>query len=783
MNGKHITKLGFEKKAVGLALTAAETREAAGAGREDILEELRAVRANPSAFLRGGVYADLATELTRQDGARAAHQGTELRSDPLPYRVWGEDLIEPGARAQMDVAMTLPITRAGALMPDAHVGYGLPIGGVLATEDAVIPYGVGVDIGCFPADTLVPLLDGRTYPISDLVGRELTVYACTPSGKIVAARATAAQTRRNAPLVQVTLDNGQTVRCTPDHRFMLRDGTYLEAGQLRPGTSLMPFYSDRDRDGYVRVQQNYSGRMQKAHWLVARSGLLGEVPRFDAQRTVIHHRDFDEANNDPANLEFMGHKDHSTYHRSLVERNTAWQSPEFEARRVAALAAKAATPEGHAYFAERGTRNLMAFITANPGKLSQLAREGGNGARGAKVLTSDHPAVLATRHAVSACPECGREIRGVIGMNRHRKWQHGHNHKVTGVLRLNEVADVYCLTVPGYDNFALAAGVFVHNCSMRLSVLPLRPDQLSTDEARKLLMKHTRFGAGVGFERRDREDHAVLDEAEWRDQPLLRHLRDKAATQIGTSGSGNHFVEFGTLTLPEDDLGLPAGDYLAVLSHSGSRGFGAQVANHYTRVAQALHPGLDPAARKLAWLPLDSEEGQAYWQAMNLAGRYALANHDLIHARLARALGVEAAATVGNSHNLAWRQRVGDRDLIVHRKGATPAASGQLGLIPGSMADPGFVVRGRGNEDALASASHGAGRQMGRKAAASTLAKRDVQAYLKERGVTLIGGGVDEAPQAYKRIENVLARQGDLVDVVAQFTPRVVRMDTGSEDV
>ncbi len=99
------------------------------------------------------------------------------------------------------------------------------------------------------------------------------------------------------------------------------------------------------------------------------------------------------------------------------------------------------------------------------------------------------------------------------------------------------------------------------------------------------------------------------------------------------------------------------------------------------------------------------------------------------------------------------------------------------------MADPGYLVRGRGNPDALASASHGAGRQLGRKAAGRTLVKKDVQAYLKREGVTLIGGGIDEAPQAYKRIGDVLARQSDLVDVIAEFRPRVVRMDTGSEDV
>lgn len=466
MNGKHITKLGFKNKAIKYALAAANVREEAGENRETILAELQNVQNSPADYL-GGVYHELAQELQRQYAEDAKKLHSKLHAQPLPYQVWGADLIEAGANAQMDVAMRLPIARAGALMPDAHVGYGLPIGGVLATQDAVIPYGVGVDIGC----------------------------------------------------------------------------------------------------------------------------------------------------------------------------------------------------------------------------------------------------------------------------------------------------------------------------SMMLSVFAMPADALSTDEARKLLLKHTRFGAGVSFEKRERLEHPVLDESTWQEQGLLRHLHAKAAEQIGTSGSGNHFVEFGTLSLSQADLGLEAGDYLAVLSHSGSRGFGAQVAGHFTKLAESLHPAIDPAAKKLSWLSLSAEEGQAYWQAMNLAGRYALANHEQIHSRISRALGHPPLAQVSNSHNLAWKQMVGDEELIVHRKGATPAEAGRLGLIPGSMADPGYVVRGRGNPSALESASHGAGRQLGRKAAINSLAKKDVQAYLKEKGVTLIGGGMDEAPQAYKRIQDVLARQSDLVDVVAQFTPRVVRMDTGSEDV
>jgi tRNA-splicing ligase RtcB len=262
---------------------------------------------------------------------------------------------------------------------------------------------------------------------------------------------------------------------------------------------------------------------------------------------------------------------------------------------------------------------------------------------------------------------------------------------------------------------------------------------------------------------------------------LLQSLRPVAARQLGTSGSGNHFVEWGALTVrPEagDALRLPPGDYLALLSHSGSRAVGFKIANHYSALATKLRAGLDARVRHLAWLTLDSEEGQEYWLSMELAGRFASANHQVIHRRVADAVGLREAAVIENHHNFAWRERLPDtdREVIVHRKGATPAGAGVLGVIPGSMGDVGYVVRGRGVPAALSSAAHGAGRAMSRRAALQGITKTARDAYLRQRGVTLLGGGLDESPQAYKRIEQVIGAQADLVDIIAAFTPRLVRM-------
>src|SRR3712207_2900681 len=221
--------------------------------------------------------------------------------------------------------------------------------------------------------------------------------------------------------------------------------------------------------------------------------------------------------------------------------------------------------------------------------------------------------------------------------------------------------------------------------------------------------------------------------------------------------------------------------YLALLSHSGSRGSGATVADFYSKLAMSLHPELPPELKRLAWLDLDSAEGQEYWFAMNLMGRYAAANHEMIHRKIARALGSKVLAKVENHHNFAWKETHGGKEVVVHRKGATPAGVGVLGVIPGSMATPGFVVRGKGNAASLESASHGAGRVMSRTAARAKFRWNHFKPMLEDAGVKLLSAGIDEAPGVYKDIHQVMAAQSDLVDVVARFDPKIVKMADAGE--
>jgi tRNA-splicing ligase RtcB len=337
------------------------------------------------------------------------------------------------------------------------------------------------------------------------------------------------------------------------------------------------------------------------------------------------------------------------------------------------------------------------------------------------------------------------------------------------------------------NNAIIPYGVGVDiGCRMALSIYDIHENHLveNEDKYKRELISFTKFGAGMGWHGSDKADHPVLDRSEFNITPFIRGLRDRASTQLGSSGGGNHFAEWGIIEFLVDDkeLNIKQGRYLALLTHSGSRGFGATVAAHYTKLAKEICK-LPKEAANLAYFDLDSAEGQEYWIAMNLAGDYASACHEIIHQRLTKAIGGNVLAKIENHHNFAWKENWNGQQVVVHRKGATPASSGLMGIIPGSMTAPGFLVRGNGIESSINSASHGAGRQMSRTKAINTITKDQMSAILKANEVTLIGAGIDEAPMAYKDINMVMAAQKELVDVVARFTPKIVRMaDDGSKE-
>jgi tRNA-splicing ligase RtcB (3'-phosphate/5'-hydroxy nucleic acid ligase) len=329
------------------------------------------------------------------------------------------------------------------------------------------------------------------------------------------------------------------------------------------------------------------------------------------------------------------------------------------------------------------------------------------------------------------------------------------------------------------ENAVIPYGVGVDiGCRMCLSIFDINPKELKQKENyfTRELNEATLFGSGATFERP--YDHEVMYRKEFDELGLLKGLQGRAWKQLGSSGSGNHFVEFGIVELKEKDevLGIDAGNYLGLLSHSGSRGLGANIANHYTKIAKEKIR-LPGEASNLAWLSLEEPEGIEYWMAMMLAGDYASACHHIIHEKIAKQLGRKPLRMVENHHNFAWKEMHNGKEVIVHRKGATPADKNVLGVIPGSMTAPGFIVKGLGEEASVNSASHGAGRKMSRTAAIKSINHKQLNEELAKHSVKLLGGGLDEAPFAYKDIYEVINAQKRLVQTVGLFYPKIVKMD------
>lgn len=773
-----------------------------------------------------------------------------------PVRIFADETIyqgfEHGVFKQAEnTACTCGVEHV-AILPDAHHGYGAPIGSVVVSSDRVIPGPVGYDIGCFRGETLVPTVDGEVTPIAELAerGQPIWVYAIDQDQRIVVAQATAQLTRRAAPLVEVALDHGQTIACTPDHEFMRRDGTYCRADALEPGTSLMPFYTRKDKEGYRTVKQPATQREQRVHWLMARQGLLGDIPAFAGQRTVIHHRNFHPWDNRPENLEFMGHRDHMVFHHRHGKSLAHFKTEAFREKRLAALAAKAATPEGHEFYAARGTKNLRTYMSERRDHF--LAAVAGNGERGKPHLVAYNQSEAGRAKSkeianrLYTCETCGDQVKSGFGLHNHRRNKHGYNHRVTAVRPLEEVADVYCLTVPGYGNFALDAGVFVHNCGMALYPTEVPAAMLKDRNLRRRVMEAIDRGIAMGEGKDSAHDVAVskdmmadvlnrgafalrdrgLIPAGWTDrcERPVHELPDhpkrgaqafdlaevpgraqRGFNQLGTLGGGNHFIELQEVKLSDDPAlraiaqgwGLFDGQ-LAVMVHSGSRGFGHGLGEWAFETFRARNDreGEEYADKELVHAPVTSPEAKQYMRYVAAGANFALVNRLLMARVVKKAVeSVLPNAKLGLlyeiSHNLAQWEPDEHGDLkLVHRKGTTRAFPAKHPMLQGTMwADTGHPVITPGSMGTFSaiqvglpgaaasffSINHGAGRRMSRAAAKRTLDQGQVDADMDAMDILVNcrHTPLDEAPAVYKDLEEVLGavRACDLAATVARCYP------------
>lgn len=331
--------------------------------------------------------------------------------------------------------------------------------------------------------------------------------------------------------------------------------------------------------------------------------------------------------------------------------------------------------------------------------------------------------------------------------------------------------------VVAYENHINVNGVgFDIACGNKAVRLDCEASSIKSNIYREMneIVKHISFG--VGRKNNEKVDHELFDNILWDEIQILRDLKDKAIAQLGTVGSGNHYVDIFTDELSRIWVGV----------HFGSRGLGHSIATHFIKKGG----GADGVHAKSVIFDVDSDLGQQYLACMELAGRYAYAGRDWVCERVARILRGNIVEQVHNHHNFAWRERHFGKDLWVVRKGATPAFPGQKGFVGGSMGDISVILQGvEGNESAQAlySTIHGAGRAMGRTAARGKICRKtgrqlscglvdrtSHEAYMK--GIEVRGGGLDESPFAYKRIETVLEAHSATIKVLHTLTPIGVAM-------
>ena len=309
-------------------------------------------------------------------------------------------------------------------------------------------------------------------------------------------------------------------------------------------------------------------------------------------------------------------------------------------------------------------------------------------------------------------------------------------------------------------------------CGNKAVRTDLRHDDIAPDLPRIMDTIVERISFGVGRHNDEPVDHPVLDAIRTADAQPQRALRDLAAKQLGTVGAGNHYVDLFT-----DEAGV-----VWVGVHFGSRGFGHKTATHYLALAGRRSGGMDAPP---ALLPLDSQAGQEYIAAMDLACEYAYAGRDVVVDRVLEILGARATHAVHNNHNYAARETHAGEAWWVVRKGCTPAFPGQQGFVGSTMGEPSVILEGTDTDAARAaffSTVHGAGRRMsrtqarGKKGRPGLIDYDRVRADLRARGIELRGGAADEAPDAYKRLDQVLAEHGDSIRVLHRLTPIGVAM-------
>ena len=842
MNNSQLRKLGVPDALIADTLAGIRSAADAKALRGYKLKKyLPALLADPAAHAADPHFGPLAKAVMTAEAADLAPP-----REPIPYRTWGAD-IDAEAHKQMRDACALPQAVGAALMPDAHVGYGLPIGGVLALENAVVPYAVGVDIACrmklSVLDTPVGYLDAvpeklesalqkgtrfgvgsrfqkrQEHPVMD-ADWHVTKITREQKDKAWAQLGSSGSGNHFAEFGLLTLEEA-------DEELGLAKGEYLallsHSGSRGVGAAVCSTYSAIARNRLGKRQQERFGRLawldmdsQEGREYWAAMNLMGDYAA--ANHAVLHRNVLGEIGAQA----IAGVENHHNFCIPAGERIPTPAGPRF-------ITEISPGDEVYGFDREGGLAPVTVTARWESGRKPCLTvRTAHRRLR----LSAEHPVLVVRADRVRDPALRGRPARAV---GRYEWVPAGELRKGDEVV-CGE--GYYPRAAAGDEGVARFLGAFLGDGWTRREAAVTRQgygfglaigtgDQPHTARYRRLM---------------ERLPLPVLAKGTWKSKAPA--LKVDAPGAFGISGSGREVWEFvrgyglhrpsKARRVPAEAFGYGLAAKRALLAgymdadgsvgpHDGSGlvrstnpalvadlrelaiGAGLTVSpvratRQVTNFGPAEVHGFNVSPGSLAELDLWHEAKAANVRTAGRVlrparaglrtGRLDLPPGTFVERILSVAPGGEpepvfdltvdapehAFVCEGVVVHNCWKETHGGREVYVHRKGATPAGAGVLGVIPGSMADPAFVVRGKGRAESLDSASHGAGRRMSRTKAKAKYAFGSVKKTLAARGVRVISAGADEVPGVYKNIRQVMADQTDLVEVVARFDPKVVKM-------
>jgi tRNA-splicing ligase RtcB (3'-phosphate/5'-hydroxy nucleic acid ligase) len=809
----------------------------------------------------------------------------------MPYQeikgvpVWGD----PQDNAVDQILNCARDAEAAALMADHHLGYAVPIGGVVAYGDKISPSGVGYDIACLEAGTLVTLVDGRRLRIEEVVDAG-NLLGCD-YGRLTNVGTTSRLSEKVVgSTLKITAESGDTLCLTEDHLLLTPEG-WKAAGSLNCGEMvavssyigiesnssshldyrLLRLFGYAVGDGHLTLHKNrvsfYSSKDEDAdqiltdlhalgwrnaniHWRIRANGSIeNNIYCSDRElHTLFSNWGLSPGKSDWAKADltwlcalpnyliaaFLGGLFSAEMAAPLVRNSRLIGNPsmkqgglnplpllEVVQQLLEALGFTSRIhPSGKPYN-DRQTYVLM--VLGGQQAAVRLWRILGfpyakykqrKAAEAMSIVWQRDQNVRERVHAKDICLALRAQGVGVyeladrIAVETGQPFTHSMALKalyedrattrVSGNYQLIAKTDgdfvwspiqriedrigetkVYDIPLTHDAHNFIAGGVVAHNCGNKAVRLDIPAEEVKRNISTIMDDIWRTLSFGVGLKNNQRVDHELFDDVAWQ-IPIARQHKTMAQEQLGTIGSGNHYVD-----IFEDEQGQ-----IWVGVHFGSRGLGHRLATHFIKAGGGKDGiNVDPVL-----LSVDSQLGQEYLACMHLGGRYAYAGRDWVAQHVAKLLGARILEEVHNHHNFTWQEQHNGEKLWVVRKGATPAFPGQLSFVGGSMGDISVILEGVESDEsrkALYSTVHGAGRVMSRTQAAGRvrwqkgrkiqikegeISRKMMMDWVNEVGVELRGAGTDESPHCYKRLPEVLAHHEGTVRVVHTLRPLGVAM-------